>query len=265
MHQTLPTLHALGQAQGPQAVEKARAAALAGLRVDDLQYAFTPQLSVAPDGRLTQDSVADHSVFVALRDGKRQTMVEVSGAGTPDETVTPLYCCAQTHPGDTLVYRGPQALIEFLPTAALTRLSVDGDARAAGLFGISLRVRNLRRGLRGGVTYEYALARDARLSIGTFELGYGLRPSPAWAIGLLGGIGGGQATRYVGGDARANGGHVEAILRATWEPHRWVLLNLDLGLIQSFGYGAWRNDTGPVAATPLHLAGPLVRVAAEIR
>jgi hypothetical protein len=255
-------------AQGPGAQARARSDAAAQLSPDVIADALPPQTVVDAAAHLDRDNAPDGSVFAVMRDGKRQGLVRVTSAGSPGQHLDSLYCCLSMRPSDALVLRPPQLLWELLPDAGAMRVSVGGDARLAASLGLALRVRTLDRGWRTGATVERVFAGDARLWLGTFELGYGFRPSPAWALAPVVGIGGGQAERddATSGSITAAGAHASVFLRATFEPTRFVYLTLDFGVMGSLGYRSWGHAGAPVVgAEPLGLNGPVIRFAASVR
>jgi hypothetical protein len=254
-------------AAGPGAQARARSDVAAQLSPDVIADALPGQTMVDAAAHLDRENAPDGSVFAVMRDGKRQGLVRVTGAGSPGQHLDSLYCCLSVRPTDAMILRPPQLLWELLPDAGALRVSVGDDARLAASLGLALRVRTLDRGWRTGVAVERVFAGDARLWLGTFELGYGFRPSAAWALAPVLGVGGGQAERdaATSGSITSAGAHAAALLRATFEPTRFVYLTLDLGLVGSLGYRSWKSGGTAIDAEPLGLNGPVIRFAASVR
>ena len=254
-------------AEGPGAAARARADAAGQLSTDVIADAVPGQTVVDAVAHLDRENAPDGSVFAVMRDGKRQGLVNVTGAGSPGQRLESLYCCLALRPTDGLVLRGRQLLWELSPNAGAMRASVGDDARLAATLGLALRIRTLDRGWRTSGAVDWVFAGDARLWLGTFELGYGFRPSPAWALAPMVGIGGGQAYRAdpTSGSISSAGAHGSALLRATFEPTRFLYLTVDVGLIGSLGYRTWKRAGTAVSAQPLDFDGPVIRLAASVR
>jgi len=213
------------------------------------------------------DGPAPGGLYAVYRGEHYVGVARVEGVGTPDERIVRLSCCFEPRANDLLVRQQRSLLFELAPSFSAATLRWDGTTRVAPGFGFRLRVGPLDRGWQGGATVDLLYASGASATLGSFEVGYHLRPSPAVAVGVVGGVGGGFASTSAAdaaGVAQARGAHDMLTAVVTWQPTRDFFLSLDAGFIYSTRYGPTGSAT--TNTTPaFELRGPLVRLAAGLR
>jgi hypothetical protein len=182
----IPRLTARFSARAPGEEEQSKPEALATLaeRVRMQSQALPDQVKLDEQGRLVGD--AHDGFYAVFRAGQYRGYVRRDG-----DDLTPMYCCFEPEPGDTLVERGRRKFLELALDFSASRVS----SRFMAGGGLHLRHYKLDGGFQFGFGADGMAGSDSRmLKLITAELGWGIPIAPGFVASAN--LGFGWAIRY---------------------------------------------------------------------
>ncbi len=178
-------------ALGEEAQSKPEALATLAERVRMKSQALPDQVTIDAQGRLVGD--AHDGFYAVFRAGQYRGYVRRDG-----DDLTPMYCCFEPQPGDTLVERGRRKFLEFALDVTASRT----DSRFAMGGGAHLRHYKLDGGFQWGIGADGLVASgDRNLKLVTAELGWGLPIAPGFVASANLGVG--WAVHYDGDNIKS--------------------------------------------------------------
>ena len=209
-------------ALGEEEQSKPEALATLAERVRMKSQALPDQVTIDAQGRLVGD--AHDGFYAVFRGGQYRGYVRRDG-----EDLTPMYCCFEPQPGDTLVERGRRKFLELAFDFSASRVA----SRFATGGGIHLRHYKLDGGFQWGIGADGMVGSGSRmLKLITAELGWGMPIAPGFVASAN--LGFGWAIRYV--DEFAKGETDDALtpmLRVQTFLTTFVWVSMEAGVIFS--------------------------------
>lgn len=269
-HQRVPALstEVKSTALGPREQSESEARYQLGMEAPAKAVGFPDQIHIGPSGGIIGSDARD-GFYAVYRGSHYLGGADVRGAGTASERVTALRCCFTPSAGDALVARGRTHHLELALEGVVGSLTFDGDRRLAIGGGLHVRYFPLDGGFRFGAGFDWIGngAVDATALLVTPEIGWGIRPAPAWHLSANLGAGMARAQQVIAGmnDAAplAITAHAIATLRAQLQLDSWWYVAGDAGYVYSGTFDKWDGD-GFAAARPMSVRSPVLRLVAGV-
>ena len=201
-------------------------------------FSFPKQgaLSVSAEGQLVADTdfeLQEGQVLAAFR-GYDYLGLTRAEQGAHGLSVEPLSCCFDPRAGDVIQQRGSYHLVDITVGMSSTLSEVNGSKSLAAGLHSHLRYSSIVGGIVWGVSGDLLGRGGQRMSQGTLELGYQLKPLPG--IELLAALSGG--VRHVVDDGTTNsevGGVLGAVVGMRWNPQNYWFVGGEVQLARDVG------------------------------